>query len=81
MSADGLVDGIRIVVNVSLTVNEIDTFADVMENIVRKGALVQARLPPAVPEIDSPPPMRYHARRMNGRTPVEEGGTWRLVTP
>ncbi len=37
---DGLVDGIRIVVNVSLTVREIDTFADVMEAIVRKGALV-----------------------------------------
>jgi isopenicillin-N epimerase len=36
---DGLVDGIRIVVNVSLTVKEIDTFADVMENIVRKGSL------------------------------------------
>ena len=37
---DGLVDGIRIVVNVSLTLREIDTFADVMENIVKKGALV-----------------------------------------
>ncbi|HVP91473.1 MAG TPA: aminotransferase class V-fold PLP-dependent enzyme [Terriglobales bacterium] len=37
---DGLIDGIRIVVNVSLTVREIDTFADVMEAIVRKGALV-----------------------------------------
>jgi selenocysteine lyase/cysteine desulfurase len=37
---DGLVDGIRIVVNVSLTVKEIDTFADVMENIIKRGALV-----------------------------------------
>jgi len=37
---DGLVDGIRIVVNVSHTVREIDTFADVMENIVKKGVLV-----------------------------------------
>lgn len=37
---DGLVDGIRSVVNVSLTVKEIDMFGDVMENIVRKGALV-----------------------------------------
>jgi isopenicillin-N epimerase len=36
---DGLVDGIRIVVNVSLTLSEIDTFADVMEGIVRKGTL------------------------------------------
>ena len=36
---DGLVDGIRVVVNVSLTVKEIDTFADVMENIIRKGSL------------------------------------------
>ncbi len=34
---DGLVDGIRIVVNVSLTLREIDTFADVMEGIVKKG--------------------------------------------
>jgi len=34
---DGLVDGIRAVVNVSLTVREIDTFAEVMEDIVRKG--------------------------------------------
>jgi isopenicillin-N epimerase len=34
---DGLVNGIRAVVNVSLTVREIDTFADVLENIVRKG--------------------------------------------
>jgi len=37
---DGLVDGIRAVVNVSLTAREIDTFADVMENIIRKGAFV-----------------------------------------
>ncbi len=37
---DGLVDGIRAVVNVSLTAREVDTFADVMENIIRKGALV-----------------------------------------
>lgn len=34
---DGLFDGIRVVVNVSLTVNEIDTFADVMEEVIRKG--------------------------------------------
>lgn len=34
---DKLVDGIRIVVNVSLTVREIDAFADVMEGIVKKG--------------------------------------------
>jgi selenocysteine lyase/cysteine desulfurase len=34
---DGLIDGIRIVVNVSHTVREIDTFADVMENIIQKG--------------------------------------------
>jgi selenocysteine lyase/cysteine desulfurase len=37
---DGLIDGIRIVVNVSLSTREIDTFADVMENIIKKGALV-----------------------------------------
>ncbi|MGZ7046576.1 MAG: aminotransferase class V-fold PLP-dependent enzyme, partial [Candidatus Aminicenantales bacterium] len=37
---DGLIDGIRIVVNVSLSAREIDTFADVMENIIQKGALV-----------------------------------------
>jgi selenocysteine lyase/cysteine desulfurase len=37
---DGLIDGIRIVVNVSLSAREIDTFADVMENIIKKGALV-----------------------------------------
>jgi isopenicillin-N epimerase len=34
---DGLVDGIRIVVNVSLSAREIDTFADVMEDIIKKG--------------------------------------------
>ena len=34
---DKLIDGIRAVVNVSLTVREIDTFADIMEDIVRKG--------------------------------------------
>ena len=33
---DGLVDGIRVVVNVSLSAKEIDYFADVMENIIRK---------------------------------------------
>ena len=37
---EGLIDGIRIVVNVSLSAKEIDTFADVMENIIKKGALV-----------------------------------------
>lgn len=37
---DGLIDGIRIVVNVSLSAREIDIFADVMENIIKKGALV-----------------------------------------
>ena len=36
---DGLIDGIRIVVNVSLTVREIDYFADVVEGIVKKGSL------------------------------------------
>jgi len=36
---EGLLDGIRIVVNVSLSAKEIDYFADVMENIIRKGAL------------------------------------------
>jgi selenocysteine lyase/cysteine desulfurase len=36
---DGLIDGIRVVVNVSLSAREIDTFADVMEGIIRKGAL------------------------------------------
>jgi selenocysteine lyase/cysteine desulfurase len=34
---DGLIDGIRIVVNVSLSAREIDTFADVMEEIIKKG--------------------------------------------
>jgi isopenicillin-N epimerase len=34
---DGLVDGIRIVVNVSLSAREIDTFADVTEDIIKKG--------------------------------------------
>jgi isopenicillin-N epimerase len=33
---DGLVDGIRVVVNVSLSAKEIDYFADVMENIIKK---------------------------------------------
>ncbi len=37
---DGLIDGIRIVVNVSLSAREIDYFAEVMENIIKKGALV-----------------------------------------
>jgi selenocysteine lyase/cysteine desulfurase len=37
---DGLIDGIRIVVNVSLSVKEIDYFADVMEDIIKKGSLV-----------------------------------------
>lgn len=36
---DGLVDGIRIVVNVSLSAREIDYFADVMEDIIKKGSL------------------------------------------
>ncbi len=35
----GLLDGIRIVVNVSLSAREIDYFADVMEDIIKKGAL------------------------------------------
>jgi len=34
---DGLIDGIRIVVNVSLSAREIDTFADVMEGILKNG--------------------------------------------
>jgi selenocysteine lyase/cysteine desulfurase len=38
--ADGLIDGIRIVVNISLSAKEVDYFADVMENIIKKGALV-----------------------------------------
>jgi len=37
---DGLLDGIRIVVNISLSAREIDYFADVMENIIKKGALL-----------------------------------------
>jgi isopenicillin-N epimerase len=37
---DGLLDGVRVVVNVSLSAREIDYFADVMENIIKKGALV-----------------------------------------
>jgi isopenicillin-N epimerase len=36
---EGIIDGIRIVVNVSLSVREIDTFADVMEGIIKKGTL------------------------------------------
>ncbi len=35
--SDGLFDGIRIVVNVSLVTKEIDYFADVMEDIIKKG--------------------------------------------
>jgi isopenicillin-N epimerase len=34
---DGLLDGIRVVVNVSLSAKEIDYFADVMEGIIKKG--------------------------------------------
>jgi len=34
-----LIDGIRIVVNVSLSVREMDYFADVMEGIIKKGTL------------------------------------------
>jgi len=37
---EGIIDGIRIVVNVSLSVKEIDFFADTMEKIVKAGALV-----------------------------------------
>ncbi len=33
---DGLIDGVRAVVNVSLSAKEIDYFADVVENIIRK---------------------------------------------
>lgn len=36
---DGLIDGIRIVVNVSLSVREIDYFADVVEDIIKKGKI------------------------------------------
>jgi len=35
---DGLVDGMRAVVNVSLSAKEIDYFADVMEDIIKKGS-------------------------------------------
>jgi selenocysteine lyase/cysteine desulfurase len=35
---DGLIDGIRAVVNISLSVREIDYFADVMEGIIKKGS-------------------------------------------
>lgn len=34
---EGLIDGIRVVVNISLSAKEIDYFADVMEGIIRKG--------------------------------------------
>jgi isopenicillin-N epimerase len=34
---DGLIDGIRAVVNISLSAKEIDYFADVMEGIIKKG--------------------------------------------
>jgi selenocysteine lyase/cysteine desulfurase len=34
---DGLIDGIRAIVNVSLSAREVDYFADVMESIVQKG--------------------------------------------
>jgi isopenicillin-N epimerase len=34
---DNLIDGIRIVVNISLSAKEIDYFADVMEDIIKKG--------------------------------------------
>jgi isopenicillin-N epimerase len=36
---DGLIDGIRIAVNISLSAKEIDYFADVIEDIIKKGAL------------------------------------------
>lgn len=36
---DKLIDGVRVVVNVSLSAREIDYFADVMEGIIRKGSL------------------------------------------
>jgi hypothetical protein len=35
---DGLMDGIRVVVNISLSAKEIDYFADVMEGIIKKGS-------------------------------------------
>jgi isopenicillin-N epimerase len=37
---DGLVDGIRIVTNVSLSVKEVDSFADIMEGIIKKGSFM-----------------------------------------
>jgi isopenicillin-N epimerase len=37
---DGLVDGIRIVTNVSLSVKEVDYFADIMEGIIKKGSFM-----------------------------------------
>jgi isopenicillin-N epimerase len=36
---DGLIDGVRAIVNVSLSAKEIDYFADVMEGIIKKGTL------------------------------------------
>lgn len=36
---DGLVDGIRVVVNVSLSVKEVDYFADVVEEVIKKGKI------------------------------------------
>jgi isopenicillin-N epimerase len=36
---DGLIDGIRAAVNISLSSKEIDYFADVMEGIIKKGTL------------------------------------------
>jgi selenocysteine lyase/cysteine desulfurase len=36
---DNLIDGIRVVVNVSLSVKEIDFFADVVEDIIKKGKI------------------------------------------
>jgi selenocysteine lyase/cysteine desulfurase len=36
---DGLIDGVRAVVNVSLSAKEIDYFADVAESIIKKGTL------------------------------------------
>lgn len=35
---DGIIDGIRVVVNVSLSVREIDYFGDIMEEIIKKGS-------------------------------------------
>ncbi len=34
---DGIIDGIRAIVNVSLSAKEVDYFADVMEDIIKKG--------------------------------------------